>query len=198
MEFTIENFIWKNDGLFGEDTVLFEFDVITDEPVPYSFPCSIGLYTLLKYMAETNPELVDYIKKTRSSIDGWGPKEGRLMNELDDAVDFKTIIYDLFRSKGWFVSEYERWQKLRNMTPAEHQKIDEAAEKLSAHGPEMIRSTKDYYDFCESADKALHAIAMRIYPEILDMDKKKVKAFKYLFTDKIQDMQKILVKFTGE
>lgn len=194
MQFTIENFTWNNDGLFGEDTVSFEFEVLNDEPQPYTFPAGIQLSILLKYLPETNPELADYIKKVRSTIDGWGPKEGKLMAELGD-VDFKTVVYDLFNKKDWFMAEYERWKKLRAMPPAEHKKMTEAFKELSKHEKPLHQSTKNYYDFCESADKELHAIALLIYPEILDMPKEKVKEFKYLFTREIQNMQENLVKF---
>jgi len=198
MQFIIENFKWNNDGLFGEDTVTFEFDVRTDEPEPYTYPGHLQLSTLLNFLPETNAGLAEYIKNVRSSIDGWGPKEGKLMNELGDAVDFKPLVIDLFDRKGWFVAEYERWKKLRAMPPEEHKKVSKIADDLEQGQKALHQDTKNYYDFCESADKALHAIAIRIYPGILDMDTKKVKEFRYIFTREIQRMQEELLKFTME
>ncbi|MEP7169160.1 MAG: hypothetical protein ABI855_07285 [Bacteroidota bacterium] len=198
MQFTIQNFIWKKEGLFGEDNINFKFDVINDEPKPYRYPEVIGLDIVLKYLPETDEKLADYIEEVRSSIDGWGPKESKLMDELEGSVDFEPFVFDLFHRKGWFTSEYDRWKKLRVMTPSEHKKIEKIAAELELDEKVLHQSTKNYYDFCESAEKALQGIAIRVYPEILDMDREKVKAFKYLFSREIQKMEEELVKFMSE
>lgn len=198
MEYRIENFRWNNDGLFGEDMVTFDFDVITDEPEHYLYRTAIGLDIVLNHLPETDKRLADYISEVRGSIDGWGPKEGKLMNELPDSIDFKKMVYDLFERKGWFLSEYKRWKTIRALPASEHKKIEMIASDLGKGQKALHTDTKNYYDFCESAEKALRGIAVRIYPEILDMNKEKVKEFKYLFTREIMDMQKKLLKFTGE
>jgi hypothetical protein len=198
MEFTIQNLTWRNEGLFGEDTVSFDFDVMNDEPEPYMYPCFVQLSTLLQYLPETNNELAEYIKEVRSSIDGWGPKESKLLNELGGAVDFEPLVYDLFNRKGWFVSEYERWKRLRAMPLAEHKKVLKFSDDMEQGQKALHQDTKNYYDFCESTEKAVQGIAVRIYPEILDMDKEKRKEFKYLFTNEIKRMQEVLVKFMDE
>ncbi len=197
MKFTIENFRWSKSDPFGDDAVVFDFDVKTDEEMPYEFPGFIQFSTLRQFLNETNPELVEYIAKVRSNIIGWGPKESLVLNELlGDEIDFEKLVYDLFERKGWFESEMERWKKLRSMPKEDHkqavqfvEKIEKLAEQAKMDGP------KNKYEFIESVDKAAHEIALRIYPEILDWGEEAAKEFTHLFQRELMGMDEKLDNF---
>lgn len=190
MEFRIKNFTWDNNGLFGEDMVCFNFDIETDDG--FSFTSFIHLRTLHEHLNEHNPALSAYMDSVRNGIVKWGPAEGVLMRELNGEVDFEKITTELFEQKGWFVSGYERFKQMAAMPKEEHKKVQRMVGEMERGQKSLHNSTKEYYEFCETADKILHELALKMYPEILDMDEVQLKKFRYLFYNEIVAMQKRL------
>ena len=184
--------------MFGEDVVTFNFDVSTDEEPAYVFPVHFYLKNVLEYLEKSDFPLYNYINKIRSTIDAWGPSEGRIMNELGDTVDFKTIIHNIFVQENYYSMEHERWKKILASTPQQMEKITEVVDDLQKNEVPVIAATNNYYAFCETADKALRKIAVEVYPEILDMGEEKVKELRYLFTREIRNMQEKLVAFVDK
>ncbi len=197
--FHFDNFHAVNDNPFGDDCITFNFDlVVEDLNEPVKFKAWLRMYDLLQFIRETQPELHQYISDTHGTIKGWGPKEGKLMDELDDAIDWEDWAYRFYRAKDRAALELTHYKKMMSITPEEGKKMLAAAADMAKHEKPMKQATNAYHLFCEAVDDVAQEKALEAYPEILEMDAKKLKEFRFMFVREIQGMYKRLERFLKE
>jgi hypothetical protein len=204
MKYTIRN-ISHGPHDMDEDQVFFEFEVHFSEPEKIQVNYFYDFGRLLRTLEHTQPDFYTYYKKTRSSLDKWGPAEVQTLEAMGpEAINqVYQFLEDYLLTCDWVPTLLEREKQIRNMTPDQQKQQQEAAakvvEKLSAlASPDMKKAINRDRLFCEQASRKMRDIALDIYPEIANLEAEELKEFKHIFTYEIMSMsdhvQKLLSK----
>jgi hypothetical protein len=204
MKYTIRN-ISHGPHDMDDDVVFFEFEVHFTQPEIMQVNYFYDLGKLLRTLQHTQPDFYTYYKKTRSSLDKWGPAEVQTLEAMGpEAINqVYQFLEDYLLTCDWVPTLLEREKQILNMTPDQQKQQQETAakvaEKLSAlASPEMKRATNRDRLFCEQASRKMRDVALEVYPEITNLEAEELKEFKHLFTREIMSMQEHLEKLLSK
>jgi hypothetical protein len=200
MHYTISNISHKSHDL-DEHTVYFDFDVNFIEPEPaVVVKYHYGYGQLMHYLKTAHPEFAKYLESVRSSIDGWGPCQHKVMAEIGEEAQEQLYQYleEYLLQADWVPKLLEWHKNLLNQTPQQQEKTEQAAKKivktLGGNRQAMMLSQKRYFKFCETVERQIRQTAVEVYPELMEGSPEQIKEFKYLFVSEIQAMQSKIEK----
>lgn len=189
-----------------DDVVYFQFDVHFTEPEElviekYFFPYSM----MASYIEQKHPDFYKYLSSVRSSIDAWGPRESRLLDEIGEEAlqQLYSFTEEYLLQCPWVPKILEHEKKLRSQPMQKQQETQQQAKKvvkdLSSGKESMKTAQQKYYRFCETVEKQIRQTAAEVFPELVDGDAEQLQEFKYMFVSDIQAMhskiEKMLIKY---
>jgi hypothetical protein len=206
MKYTIENLNFTTENDLETDVVTFYFDVHFTQPATlWVRKQSFGLYNLLPIIKTKSPDIHAYYKKTRSSLDEWGPAEATTLNAMgEEAVNqILKIAQQFFEEADWVADLYE-WQlridemsQLPDAAEKEQARIKKIGE-LAAQMPALKIKNEKSNLFKKEVNNKLRETVVELYPEILEADPEQIRKLKGLFIKEILGMEKTLQLYLKE
>ena len=204
MRYTIQNILHRSSDL-DDHIIHFEFEVHFTEPEEMIVNYFYGYSLLSGYINKNHPEFYAYLKKVQKSIDGWGPQEHRVMEEIGEEALQQLYAYleEYLLQADWLPKLFEREKERLSQTEQQQIKTHRTAEKivkeLGALESPMKTAQKNYLKFCETVEKQIRQTAAEVFPELVDGDAEQLEEFRYLFVRDIQSMheriEKMLMKY---
>ena len=134
MRYTISNISHKSHDL-DEQIICFYFDVNFTEPEKLEVKNYLYEYgELMRYLCINYPDFANYLETVRSSIDGWGPCEHKIMEEMGEEAQQQVYQYleEYLLQADWVPKLFEHEKERQNQTLQEQVNTQKAVEKIVA------------------------------------------------------------------
>ncbi|MEO6830642.1 MAG: hypothetical protein ABI378_00425 [Chitinophagaceae bacterium] len=202
MKYTIENIHHKPHDL-DADVVFFDFEIHFEEPEVAAIPYFLDMSTLKKYLRATQPAFYKFYEDTRNSLDLFGPAEMQTLealgeeglNQLYDYLEEYLMTCD-WVPKMFADAKAQRDRPVKEQYEAQ-EKVEEIFADLSDAASGMVDSTARSRQFCNEATRILRETALRIYPEIAELEPVVIKEFKDFFVGDVLRMAKRIEEMLG-
>jgi len=206
MEYKVLNFGIEPFDL-DEEIAVFIFDIEFIKPKPivaYDVSLTLGI-KLLRKIEKLNPEFYKFYTSTRNSLDSFGPSEISTIEAMgEEAIPaWQNVIEQILQDDTAYVQKiYDQTLNFKPIEPETDPEKRAIAQKFLKEWAEQ--ELKDKEDrkrskmFREMVLKQIRAVATEVYPEILDLEAKKLRAFKHLFKEEIEELQNELESFLRE
>jgi len=165
----------------GEDVVHFRAYFRTEDLPEVRIGVLIPYYDLHNFIKQVNPEAYQYITKIRTSMQGYGPKHTKVLAKLEEeGFDLEPYIKQFIESKDEiFISNHLDWvEGLFKLKVQETAK--EAIKNINKSlGENYAKDNIKLNDFKDDIDQTLHELTLKYYPEIFDMEEKKIEKYRH-------------------
>jgi len=206
MEYKILNFRIEPHDL-DEEMAVFIFDIEFIKPksiIAYDVSLMLS-FKLWGKIEKINPEFYKFYNSTRNSLDGFGPSEMSTIEAIgEEAIPtWQNIIEKVLLDDTDYLQRiYDHTINYKTIEPEKDLEVRKKAQELMKEWAEQELQDKEERKrskaFCEKVLKQIRAVATEVYPEILNLEAKKLKEFKHLFKEEIEDMQSELESFLSD
>ena len=164
----------------GEDVVHFAAYFKTETLPEVRIGILLPYRELIYFIEEINKPAYDYLIKIRSSMTGYGPKETKVLAQIEqEDFDLEPFIKDYVESRdATFISDHLDWIE-RISTP----KSQETAKKIlkeiaSGFGEDFASKQIKWDQYQDELDQTIHELTFRFYPELFEKGEEKIEAYR--------------------
>ncbi|MEO6833512.1 MAG: hypothetical protein ABI169_14995 [Chitinophagaceae bacterium] len=193
MKYTIENIHHKPHDL-DADVVFFSYEIHFEEPEVATSPYFLDMSTLKKYLRATQPAFYKFYEDTRNSLDLFGPAEMQTLEAMGEEGlnQLYSYLEEYLMTCDWVPKMFADAKVRRDGSAKDYQaaqeKVEEIFADLSDAASGMLASTARSRQFCNEATRVLRETALRIYPEIAELEPEAIKEFKDFFVKDVRRM----------
>lgn len=168
----------------GEDVVHFSIYFRTDVLPEVRIGILLPYRELVYFVEEINKPAYEYLVKIRSSMAGYGPKETKVLEQIEnEGFDLEPFIKSYLESRDEvFIAQHLEWiERISSPKSQETAKkiVNEIASGLGEnHASKQIK----WNNYKDELDQTIHELTFRFYPELFEKGEEKIDAYRNALT----------------
>lgn len=164
----------------GEDVVHFSIYFRTDVLPEVRIGILLPYRKLINFIGQNNQPAYDYLTKIRSSMAGYGPKETKVLAEIEnEGFDLEPFIKDYLESRDEvYIAQHLEWIE-RVSSPKNQETAKKIVENIASNVDENYASRNIKWDnYRDELDQTIHELTFRFYPELFEKGEEKINAYR--------------------